>query len=1180
MGLTIESYPGLIHLKQIDTKVTRFSGAPIRRKHLTTDTGTLSSGIPTDEVELHKRDPELKAKEAKKSLGRHVLEKGLSGVLLATSLAGALAGVGVSTNSEVIKEAMNQEQTVFMFGQNLHSQKTSQAAKPSTAPKVIDVTPDEATGLEGIQDHLNLKTTEHSVTATLGAEKTQALVNHFRQSEVVQGSLQSQLKTAETKVNEALKRVEISPGETLLSARVPFPSGDGSILQLGKMDLNVGLKKLAMEELPLVLSYEVAPIETGLQVKLSQANVDEATLPSGVDHGVHLGSVRAEVTHPDSCKIPLSGKVKVDLDDGSATRRALENTTDPATREALQARLAQIERIQKLAKDQNLEPLLDFVTENREVEFSGCLQGEGNRVADGLVHAWLTPDHDNDQRGDVRLSGELYTAALDGMQFKADRIHHKRSERVQEGGVYGFIQTKIAESIEQGARDAVPQVMSTLRGTVESKIQERFRAELGKVETQVDQTFDQTLDAAEKSGAGVGLDLERIDVDAKTGNLVAELDSKGPINETLGPRITIGAKKTEAAQGPVVSPSAQTDDGPTLVRVVENSTVKVDHSQPSVVIPGSSARRFLNELIKQPEVQEAFQTMTEGARSQIEKSATDLEGPSGSVNVDVAIPFPSQKNIDSPLGPIPELAEKNIPFQADYQIDNFGLALKLDVKPVEVEEAVRPKGVKEDAVFIGAIQVGTQPMTSAVKGQVQLHKGETRGGAEWAEQALDGAFKDQNFGFKSQVSVGETQSLFYIWVVPDNTGDGKADVAVAHRSLKTGAEALRVQVDEVTHQKKDGEAQPQGLGGKLNGVVSRVIEDQLEKSGDRLGGTVSKILESRVQEFLGAGSSQMGEQINSQLGDLYSKIGNLEIPVPEGMNVPGGKLKLELGKVKVEGDSIVSEYGNERTREILAGRTTHETDSQVVAPGELRAHVPGELINRMLADKSNGGPLDWNSLLGKAVEDSSAVKSLELAKDSDGKTISPKIRTINGKPTLTIQLDGDTNGIATPVSAGFRLLPGFVGDGLGWLSDNTVGAVLGSRLQTEVQIPLEFGVRDGTLKVGTGDVKFKTPADLGFNIVDILPTRLLSGLITDGIASAFGPDSVDAMLKKQNINADLSDFGLEWTRVEVKGEEGKTPNLTVGVTLGQKLPEMVGERANEIKQHMADITLPSMKGKS
>ena len=115
-------------------------------------------------------------------------------------------------------------------------------------------------------------------------------------------------------------------------------------------------------------------------------------------------------------------------------------------------------------------------------------------------------------------------------------------------------------------------------------------------------------------------------------------------------------------------------------------------------------------------------------------------------------------------------------------------------------------------------------------------------------------------------------------------------------------------------------------------------------------------------------------------------------------------------------------------------------------------------------------------------------------------------------------------------------------------------------------MPLDFGVRDGQLKIKTGEVKFASPEDVDLNLVDILPTRLLSGLITDGVASAFGPDAVNEMLQKQNIGADLSQFGLQWTRVDVQGSEGKAPNLTVGVKLGENLPDMIGRKAGEIRR--------------
>jgi hypothetical protein len=1190
-------------LNPLDPKITRFSGAPIRRKHSSHAAANLSpdnaplNALPADTVQLRKNDPALKPDEKKKSLTRRVMEKSLQGLLLASSIVGAFTGIGVATNAKVLKEAMNQEQPIQVFGQNQDTGAkgdTDTAEKPGQEsgqkvkidPRTVDVTPLNKP-LSQLQEDIQFTTSEQGVTASLRGESTQSLVNQLRGSELVQGKLVTQLLQAETQINTALSNVELPPGEGLLTARVPFPSGEGSLLQVGGLNLPVGLKKLAMEELPLVLNYDIDPVDTGLTVKLNSAEVDSATLPAGTSKGVHLGAVRAEVQHGEEQSFPVSGRVRVSLDDGSATRRALEKTNDPATRKALQARLQQIERLSDLAEGQNVDSLLDFMTQDRQVEFSGKLQSQSKKVADGTVHAWLTPDHDQDQRADVKLSGELYTAALDSMTFKADRLHHTESQTMKDGGVAGFLQTKIAQTVEKAAEQAVPKVMDAIRDTVKAKVQERFQAELGKVETQVDQLFDQTLDAAEKSTEGVGLNLDKIDVDPQTGALVASLKSDGPLENTLGPKITLGGMQSttpvgsKTASGPTVEAAGprrntSSEAGPELVKVIENSTVAVDYSKPSVVIPGSSARRFLGELLKQEEVQNAFQTMTAEARQEVQKTAQNIEVPAGSVSVNVEVPFPSQKNVDSPLGPLPQLARKSIPFQASYQINNFGVDFDLQVKPVEVKEAVRPEGIGQNGVFIGAIQVGTGALTTDIEGHVQLQKGKTEGGAAWAEKALNEAVQDQQFDFQSKVAVGETESIFYVWVVPDVSGDGKADVAVAHRSVKNGTDGLQVQITSVKDSNPE-QKNPNTLGGKMNDVVSRVVGDQLQKSGHRLEANVSKMLAEKVQGFLADGSNQMAREVNKQVAELYSKIGDLDIPVPEGMTVEGGKLSLKLGAVKVEGDAIVSEYGNENTARVLSGYQVEKDDSQVVAPGELRAHVPGAVFNRLLQDKAAGGPLDWNGILGQAADDSSAVKSLKLAKDDNGKTISPAIRVINGKPTLTIQLDGETNGIATPLSAGARLLPGFLGDGLGWFTDNTVGAVLGSRLQTEVQIPLNFGVENGNLSIKPGEVKFEKPEDLGFNIADILPTRLLSGLIVDGIASAFGPDSVNELLAKQDIKADLSDFGLQWTRVDVQGQEGKVPNLTVGVTLGQKLPEMVGQKAAEMEraaeQRAADAQL-------
>ncbi|MCA9780692.1 MAG: hypothetical protein KC800_28415, partial [Candidatus Eremiobacteraeota bacterium] len=766
---------------QIASFQSRFSG---KLKSSPPPRPTSESAAPADSVDIVSEAQVSKAdKKPRKSFGRHLLEKTLMGGMALTTIAGALGGIGVATNYDVLKEAANQETPVTLFKVDKGEQSKGVGGSGQT---LVDVTPDGEIDLSKVGVEMG----PGGITARVEARTAQGIVNQYRESELVQTQMGKQLVRAEGEINAALKHIKVPAGEALLNARVPFPSAEGSLLQVGGVDLPIGVRKLAMEELPLVLNYEVDPVDTGLEARLSPVEVESAALPGGASKGLHLGAVRAEVNHGESTKIPISGRVKLSFDDGAATRKALEKTSDPGERAALNRRLEQIERIQKLAGDQGLDSVMDFLGENREVEFQGHLEGPGGKLADGTVHVWMTPDKDQDQRGDIQLSGDLYTASLEQMQFTPTRLRHKETERSKEGGIGGFLERKITDQVETAAKKAVPGVMGGIRAVVQQKIQERFQAELGRVEEQVDTMFDQTLDAAQKSGRGIDLDLQQLDVDARTGDLIGRLSS----DKDLTPKISLGAEGA-----PMSQKSAKTEDSQEsrLVSVSGESTVAVDYSKPSVVIPGSSARRFLSELIKQPELQDAFQELSAGPKAQVQERARNIEGPSGSVQVSAEIPFVSNRNVESPLGPIPELTKKTVPFTADYQLDNFGVDLDLDIQPVEVKEAVRPEGVNENGVFIGAVQVRTGKTTADVGGRVQIAKGETDGGPEWAERVLDSAFEDQSFAFKSQVSVGETDSLFYLWAVPDHTGDGKADVAVAYRSLKTGAEDLKVDMQEV-----------------------------------------------------------------------------------------------------------------------------------------------------------------------------------------------------------------------------------------------------------------------------------------------------------------------------------------------------------------------------------------------
>ena len=1155
-------------MKKINPNITRFPKATLKKsppKLKKFDNPSVLDG-PRDQLDLTDARKEVKRR---KSFGRKVMEAGLYTTMGISAVAGIVGGGAVATNVDVVMEAMNQDQPVTTFAQDFQNSQKADTGKGSSAPTILDLSK-EGIDLSQLPQDLDLQTESHSAQVSLSGEKTQAVVNHFSQSGTVQEGLTKQLKVVEGKVYQAIQRIDIKGGETLLTARVPFPSGDGSLVQIAGVDVPVGLNKLELEELPLVISYEVDPIKTGLQVDLKPANVERAPLPEGAKHALHLSSIRAEITHPEQGNIPISGRVKLSLDDGAATQRAMDSTNDPAKKAALGKRLEQIKKIQKLGKEQNLDSILDSVTREREIEFSGHLQGTSERMGDGTLHAWLTPDQDGDQRGDIQLTGELHTAAVDDIQFIPDQI--KQSTQTKpEGRLEKFIETKISETIDSAAHSAIPKVLDGLRGTVQSKIQERFQTVVGKIEGKVDGMLDQSLDAVDSSLSDLGIDLKEIDIDAKTGDLVASINSESPLKEVLGPKIKISGQP-----GSSIENKSSTSKTPsTIVPIAARSKVQPSLSKPSVIIPGSSAREFLGELIEQPAVQEAFDSVTAETRSKIESTASNISGPSGKIRVDVDIPFPSNQQVDSPLGGISKLARKNIPFTAKYQVDDFGLDLKLDIQPVEVEEAVRPEAAKGNGVFLGAVKVGTGAMKTTVSGNVQLQKHQTQGGAPWAETALKEAFDQQDFGFQGDVSVGETESLFYVWVVPDHTGDGKADIAVAHRSLKSGAEDLKIGVSRVTDRTPSKDGSKSGLGQKLNGVVGQVIQDQIIQSGDKITENVAKILQRKVGDFLQDGSNQASAQLNGELSKLYSKIGKLEVPIPAGMQIPGADMSLKLGNVNVIGDNIVSEYSNQRLDSLsdVTSSLRSAAKQTEARPGELQAHVPGAVFNRLLADKSDGGSFDWNHLFDQAADKSNAIQHLKLAENDQGKPISPSIRMVDGRPTLTIQVDGQTNGIATPVSGGLKLLPGFVGDGLGWISDNTVGKLLGSRLQTEIQVPLELDVQDGKLDIGTGEVKFASPREKDFNIVDILPTRMLSSLITDGVAEAMGPEAVNKLLEKADVDADLSEYGVEWTRADLSGEEGKVPNLTVGVTIGKDLSGLVEQASSKIASQGANGNL-------
>lgn len=1094
-----------------------------------------------DTVELAQAKPE------KTSLARRVAKMSFAALQLLGSAAGIGAGVGVgvgvATNYEVLQNTSS-ESGIYGYARELRGQEQNQLA--STEQKYVSVTPSNG-DLSQLQNHLQVRTTDNSITATLEADKAQAVLNTVLNSDKVQDPLQKELSKLEVKINQKLGEINIRPGEALFEANIPFPTGEGSLLQIAGRDIPVGMQQLKMEEVPLVLKHQFDTFDTGVEVELSPTQVDRAPLPEGESVGLHLLSARATASNPDLTQTTFSGKISLHIDDGAATRRALAKTQDPARRALLQERLLRIERIQAAIGGQNLDGILDFALGHRELAFSGQLGGPGEGMGDAKVHAWLTPDENGDGHAEVKLSAEIETPGLTTVQFTPDKMEHVAT---RETGLKGRLQNEISERIENKAFEMAPEILDGLRGTIDKEVRQVLAKELANGQMEVNALLDGTLDVVNESTQGVGLNLTRLDV-LPNGDLRGSLRSEDSLKATLGPRATV--RKQMEKEKEIVAPEYQPM---VAVSNPDSTAIKVNSDSPSIIIPGSNARRFLNSVLENPETQKAFEALTLGPRQEIADKAANLPGLSGSIHIDVEVPFPGSETIHSPLGPIPTLSHKNIPIEANYQVNEFGLDVAVDARLIQVDEAARPKAAEENGVFIGAIAVTTQPMTTNLDGSLEVKKLETEGGAAWAETALDEAFEQQNFDFSTEVSLDKTEAVFYLWLTPDTNGDGKADVAIGHRTLNTGANGVKVKMGSVSSNQENLELSTR-LGGRLNGIVNKVVSTQIENSSESLRSTISDLLASKVDGLLGEGSVKVADAVNQKLPNFYNKIETIDVKLPEKL-FPGKTLDLGVKELTVQGDSIVVNYGDHRLTELLAGTVNPTISNQQAESGELLVSVPVSLFNRLVADKRDDGPMDWDPLLTEAVAGNGIIKKLKLATDREGKVMSPQLKMVDGQPTLSLTIDAQTNGLATPVTAGARKLPGFLGKGLGWVTDNTVGAVLGSRLRTEVQVPVEFHIEDGTLQISAGDASFVKPAEKGKkSIADFVPTRALSGAVTKGLAKSFGPKAINKLLADISPEVNPGEFGLDWSRVDVQSDAQGELVITVGVKANDALPGLL-----------------------
>lgn len=1118
-------------MKEVSLHKTHLTSAPIRRHHRTAS----QTEVPFthDQVRLG-RQPESAAPETpqkKKGLTGRLIKGSVLTTLSAAQGIAAVGGLVALSNADVIREALRSDQLVTVVGTE---------ESPQTEPQSFAEVMNQTLSFEQAPSTIQVSQGEHHLEARLGLEDAKALVNGAHRTDFVRGQVAEQLAKAESTVNQRLQNLEVPAGEVLLNVRTPLPTGSRSLIQLGDFDLPTGLKSLQMEDIPLVAGYEVNPVTTGLQVSMTPVEVDRAPLPPNAEHSLHLGAVRAEVKHPSECKIPVSGRIKVRLDDGSATRRALEEATDPQVKAELEARLVRIEQV----KSQGLGSLLGSDAQ-AELEFAGCLESPQSRMADGLIHVWLSPDHDQDQRADIRLTGDLHTASLDALQLRLDKVQLVQDQQ-QLSAMAGFVSGQVNSALEGVTKKMAPLLMDGVRDTVKDEIDRRFGEELKEVENELDADFDKTLDQAQLGLAGGGLRLESLDIDGKSQQLVARVHSDKAVSELVAPKIHQGEQSSPAPSG-------------RLVRIKTTEAQHLKSSQSQVIIPGSTAREFFGNLIQSPNVRAAFATLTDSAKKEVEANVSRVEGPSGRLGLDLEVPFPTQQTLETPFGELPTLGQKKIPLTADYRVQDLAVDLNLSIEPVEVKEAVQPPEAEKAGVFLGALRVKNGALSTPVAGSVHLQKGKTSGGAAWAEEALEEALGDQRFDFKGQVATGEMETLFYLWAVPDQNGDHKPDIAVAHRAIKTGAEGFSAQLDSVSaRQGKNDSALKRAMG--------EVIKEQMKDSAESLTGTLSSMFSRQLEERLREGDGLLAGEVNGELMKLYPQYEKVEVPLPGGRQYSMG-----LGSIQVGQDHFVANY----TAPGFKAESNGSLDAQV-APGQIGVQIPGGLLEKLLVDSSEGGPMDWNALLAEAAKDSSAIKELRLAQDENGRVISPKLEYQNGKPVISMKLSGDSNGVATPVSGVARLLPGALGRGAGWLMDNTVGEVLGGRVHTEVRVPLNFRVAGGKLDIAPGDVEFRTPDELGdFDLIDILPTRLLSSVIVDGVGKLMGPAMVDEALEQNGINkevselTDLSSFGLEWTDVQVNGRDGGKPDIVVSFGVKRGLSKELEQKAVEFCRQAA-----------
>lgn len=633
-----------------------------------------------------------------------------------------------------------------------------------------------------------------------------------------------------------------------------------------------------------------------------------------------------------------------------------------------------------------------------------------------------------------------------------------------------------------------------------------------------------------------------------------------------------------------------------------------------VMVPAPTLTQMVAQLQQTRSLQELLSQRSQQAETTLEGLLQQVKIPSAQVLLDASMPLPSGSRSLLHVGEIdlPSLGYRNlqseaVPLKLGYQVEPIATGIEVEVNTIEVSPEVKGPGIPLGAVRVrlhvpgGQLAVrgqmhleldldgqGTREQIARLQGQPgqqslieQLQKRLSQGerlqklGAEQGFQQLLEQGYDQSLPFQATVQTGPqalaTTTLF-LWAVPDQSGDGKADIQVTQQQDLGGLENLQVQLDQLG---PDGTPAQGRLAEMLHGRVQEGLTQGIRNHLPQVTKDLQKMAGQRASQEFARGTPKLQEIANQLLARAYGRTEHMQLNTGNSL---APQFSAGVRSVEVNAQGLLVDL---HTPQGTVGEAEFAADLKL-QPGQAAAALDLGLLNRHLRDVSQGGSVHWGQLLD-GVKDRSELLELRFGQDSKGRQQPPQLVMRQGQLALEFDIVARLPGVK-PTRGATGLVKGATGaldSGMGQVQDTLkkeaggVGAVLGGVLRapfflvdkvaeggkavidhtvgkvvdavpevatrptvnTRVSIPLKVFTHQGELRVeAQGDsVEFqKARSQVPFDLLDLLPTRLLSNLVVGAVADAQGPEQVGKQVDQRGVELDLTrSLGLHFDDVKL-----------------------------------------------